>query len=401
MPEAYIYDTLRTPRGSAGHGRSLHEVKSLDLLAAVLRQLRQRQALDTSQVDDVIIGCSTPVDDQGYNIAKAALLHAEWSKEVGGFQLNRYAASSLEAVNLAAAKVRSGWGQLVVAGGVESSSRVVPGSDGGALLYDPELINRVRYVPQGVAADLIATLEGFRREMLDQCALQSHQRAYQAQREGYLDRALAPILDRNGLLLLEKDELPHPGLTAEDLTELPPAFESNGREGFDALAIQQYPRLARIEHRHTSGNVAALANGAALALIGSRESGESLSLQPRARILAVGNASVDPTLMLAGAVPAARKALHLAGMKPADVDLWECQENFAAVRLHFQQHMDIEEEYLNVNGGAIAFGKAAGADGATLLGMLLDELERRDLQTGLAALPCAGGMGVATIIERV
>lgn len=397
MPEAYIYDTLRTPRG-----RSLHEVKSVDLLAAVLRRLRQRRDFDTSQVDDVIIGCSTPIGDQGYNIAKAALLHAEWSREVGGFQLNRYAASGLEAVNLAAAKVRSGWEQLVVAGGVESSSRLTPGSDGGALLYDPELINRVRYVPQGVAADLIATREGFSREMLDACALQSHQRAYEAQHGGYFDRALAPIRDRNGLMLLEKDELPHPGLTAEDLAGLLPAFESAGNEGFDALAMQQYPRLERIDHRHTTGNTAALANGAAIVLVGSREKGESLGLEPRARILAVSSAGVDPTLMLTGAVPAARKALQLAGMKAADIDLWECQENFAVIRLHFRQYLQVEEEErLNVNGGAIAFGKAAGADGAMLLGMLLDEIERRDLQTGLAALPCAGGMSVATIIERV
>ncbi len=401
MPEAYIYDTLRTPRGSARRGGALHEVKSLNLLAAVLRQLRQGRDLDTSQVDDVIIGCGTPVDGQGYNIAKAALLHAEWSREVGGFQLNRYDASGLEAVNLAAAKVRSGWEQLIVAGGVESSSRVAPGSDGGPLLYDPEVINQVRYVPQGIAADLIATLEGFSRQMLDECALQSHQRAYLAQREGYFNQALSPIRDRNGLMLLETDELPHPGLTAEDLAQLSPAFESVGREGFDALAIQQYPRLARIEHQHTSGNAATLADGAALLLIGSREQGESLGLQARARILAAGNVSIDPTLMLTGAVPAARKALQQAGMKATDVDLWECQENFAAVRLHFRQHLKIEEERLNVNGGAIAFGKASGADGAMLLGMLLDELERRDLQTGLAALPTAGGMGVATIIERI
>lgn len=401
MSEAYIYDTLRTPRGKGKTSGSLYEIKPINLLAALLNHFRAGHELDTSQVDDVLIGCVTPVDDQGSNLAKAALLYAGWSNRVGGLQLNRYCASGLEAVNLAAMKVRSGWEGLVVAGGVESMSRVPMGSDGGPLIYDPEVINRVHYVPQGIAADLIATLEGFTREMVDEYALQSQQRAAQAQRKGYFDAALVPIRDRNGLALLDRDEHPRPDTTLEVLSELPAVFAETGRAGFDALALQKFPHLETIRHVHTAGNSSGIVDGAALVVVGNREKGEALGLEPRARVVAAANVSVDPTLMLTGPAPAARKALRQAGMSARNIDLWECNEAFASVVLKFQKELDIDPDRLNVNGGAIALGHPLGATGAMLLGTLLDEMERRDLATGLVTMCVGGGMGVATIIERL
>lgn len=401
MIEAYIFDALRTPRGKGKSTGALYEVKPIDLLSTTLHALKNRNQLDTGQVDDVLIGCVTPIDDQGYNIAKAALLHAGWAESVGGMQLNRYCASGLEAVNLAATKVRAGWESLIVAGGIESMSRVPIGSDGGALLYDPELINKVNFVPQGIAADLIATMGGFNREALDQYALTSHQRTEAAWSQGYFTPAIIPIYDRNGLPLLEKDEHLRPDTSLEALADLSPSFDQMGQLGFDKLAQQSFPMVGKVEHVHTAGNSCGIVDGAALLLLGSEEKGKTLGLKARARVVAASTISVNPTIMLTGATPASQKALQLAGMKKKDIDLWECNEAFAAVVLKFQQDMDIDPAILNVNGGAIAMGHPLGATGAMLLGTLLDELERRDLETGLVTLPVGGGMGVATIIERV
>lgn len=401
MPEAYIYESVRTPRGRGEKGGALYEVKPIDLLAAALLALRERTGIAPEELDDVIIGCATPIDGQGYNIAKAALLHAGWGAAVGGMQVNRYSASGLEAINLAAMKVRSGWESLVLAGGLESMSRIPPGSDGGPLMFDPELVSRAYSIPQGISADLIATLDGFSREELDAWALNSHRRARQAWDNGYFDRSAVPIHDRNGLLILDRDEHIHPNITLDALAQLPPAFEAIGRQGFNAMALRRYPMLERIRHLHTAGNSSGTADGAALVLAGNKEKGAALGLKPRARILSAATVNVDPTLMLAGPAPAARKALKMAGMNAKDVDLWECNEAFASVVLKFQKEMDIEESRLNVNGGAIAMGHPLGATGAMLLGALLDELERRDKATGLATLCVEGGMGVATVVERV
>ena len=399
--DAYIFDTLRTPRGRGKSNGSLYQVKPIDLLAACFRALRERNDLDTAEVDDVVIGCVTPVDDQGANIAKGALLYADWHESTGGMQLNRLCASGLEAVNLAAMKIRSGWEDLIVAGGVESMSRVPMGSDGGPLLFDPEVISKVNYIPQGVSADLIASMENFERDELDALALRSQQRADRALRKGYFEKSMIPIYDENGLLLLASDEYPRPDTDLEKLAALPPAFELIGNCGYDAMALQRFPELERVRHLHTAGNSSGIVDGAALVTVASKAKGEALGLKPRAKILSIGNVSVDPTLMLTGSAPATRKALQRIGMEAKDIDLWECNEAFAAVVLKFQRELDIEDEKLNVNGGAIALGHPLGATGAMLIGTLLDELERRDLSTGAVTLCVGGGMGVATIIERV
>lgn len=400
MSEAYIYDALRTPRGKGKASGALYEVKPINLLTTTLRALEQRNQLDTSRVDDVLIGCVTPTDEQGYNIAKAAVLFSNWSDSVSAMQINRFCASGLEAVNLAAMKVRSGWEQLVVAGGVESMSRVPMGSDSGPLLYDPAVLNKVRYLPQGTSADLIATLENFDREAVDTYALGSQQRTQNAIEKGFFKNALIPLIDPNGLPILERDEHPRPNTSLEALAALPPVFTKDGQMGYDQVALYKYPELECINHVHTAGNSSGIVDGAALVLIGSKSIGEQLALQPRARIIAMANISVDPTIMLTGPAPAARKALQQAGLTPKDIDLWECNEAFAAVVLKFQKEMKIKSDQLNVNGGAIALGHPLGATGAMLVGTLLDELERRDLRRGLVTLCVGGGMGVATIIDR-
>jgi acetyl-CoA C-acetyltransferase len=401
MKDAFIFDAIRTPRGRGKTTGALYEVKPVGLLSITLKALSARLALDTTAVDDILIGCVTPIDDQGYNIAKAALLYAGWPDKVSGMQINRYCASGLEAVNLAAMKIRSGWEEMVVAGGVESMSRVPIGSDGGALLYDPELISKTDFIPQGISADLIATIAGFDRESLDRYALRSQQLARQARENGYFKQAMIPIHDQNGLCILAEDEHPRPETSMEVLSQLPPAFARLGAMGFDTMALHKYPEVEQIRHVHTAGNSSGIVDGAALVLLGSKEKGDALGLTPRARIRSVANVGVDPTIMLTGPGPAAQKALKTAGMKKSDIDLWECNEAFASVVLKFQQDLDLEEDRLNVNGGAIAFGHPLGATGAMLLGTLLDELERRDLQTGLVTLCVGGGMGVATVIERV
>ncbi|MBK7870936.1 MAG: acetyl-CoA C-acetyltransferase [Saprospiraceae bacterium] len=401
MTEAYIYEALRTPRGRGKHSGSLYEVKPIRLMSIVLDALRERCRLDTSEVNDAILGCVTPIDDQGFNIAKAALLYAGWSEAVSGMQINRFCASGLEAVNLAAMKIRAGWADMIVAGGVESMSRVPLGSDGGPLLYDPEVIAKLNYVPQGISADLIATIEGFSRTNVDEYALQSQQRAQEAWENGYFAQSIVSIFDQNGLLILDKDEHFRPDTTLESLAKLPPAFAKIGAEGFDEMAQRRYPSVEKINHVHTAGNSSGIVDGAAAILLASKEKGEAFGLKPRARIVAIANVSTEPVLMLTGPTPASQKALKAAGMTTKDIDLWECNEAFAAVLLKFQRDLDIDPEKLNVNGGAIAFGHPLGATGAMLLGTLLDELERRDLSTGLVTLCAGGGMGIATIIERI
>ena len=401
MTDAFIFDALRSPRGKGKTSGALYELKPIRLLATILNALKDRNQLDTSLVDDLVLGCVTPTEDQGADIAKAALLYAEWDDRVAGVQINRFCGSGLDAVNIAAMKIRSNWEDVVIAGGLECMSKVKMGSDGGALLYDPDVINKIPYIPQGVSADLIATIEGFSRETVDRYALQSQQRAAHAQEKNYFDKSIIPIYDSNGLLILAKDEHPRVSTSLEGLASLRPAFAAIGEAGFDALALMKYPFLEKLEHVHTAGNSSGIVDGAALVLLGSKESGQAMGLKPRARILGAATLSSEPTIMLQGPTPAAHKALKKAGMKASDIDLWEMNEAFSSAVLKFQRDMDIDDEVLNVNGGAIALGHPLGATGAMLLGTLLDELERRNLSTGLVTLCVGGGMGVATIIERV
>ncbi len=401
MTDALIFDAVRTPRGKGKKSGSLHESKPIHLLKTVMDAIQSRNQLNTENVNDLFIGCVTPVKDQGANIAKAALLYSGWDQSVPGMQINRFCASGLEAVNLAAMKIRAGWGNLVVAGGVESMSRVPLGSDGGALLFDPEVATKTGYIPQGVSADLIASIEGFSREDLDNYALQSQLRAATAQQKGYFDKSIIPVYDQNGLLILDKDEYLRPNTTIEDLSTLSPSFEAIGKMGYDAVGYAKYPFLDHLKHLHTAGNSSGLVDGASLILLGSKEKGEKLGLKPRARILSAVTVSVEPTIMLTGPGPASLKALEYAKMNKKDIDLWEMNEAFASPVLKFQRDLDIDNDILNVNGGAIALGHPLGATGSMLLGTLLDELERRNLETGLVTLCIGGGMGIATIIERI
>ncbi|MFT5166496.1 MAG: acetyl-CoA C-acetyltransferase, partial [Saprospiraceae bacterium] len=331
MNEAYIFDTLRTPRGKGKPGGALYEVKPIELLASALNALQQRNQLDTSKVDDLLIGCVTPIGDQGADIAKTALLYAGWADSVAGLQLNRFCASGLETVNLATVKIRSGWENLIVAGGVESMSRIPLGSDGGALLYDPEVSSKVGYVPQGISADLIATIEDFSREMLDAYALRSQQQAANAWANNYFEHSIIPIFDKNGLLVLAQDEYFRPDTDREKLAKLKAAFEKMGLGGFDAMALKKYPFVERIHHLHTAGNSSGIVDGAALALIGSKKIGEDLGLKPRAKIISAAVVGSEPTIMLTGPTPASKKALAQIGMQAKDIDLWEVNEAFAAV----------------------------------------------------------------------
>lgn len=400
MQEAFLYEALRTPIGSGHREGALYEVKSVDLLAIILKALSEKHDLERLPPDDLLVGCVTPIGDQGFNLARAALLQAGWPASVSGMILQRFAASGLEAVNFAAVKVRAGAGRFFVAGGVESQSRVPAGSDGGALIHDPSLINNLSYLPEGVAADLLATLEGYSREELDDYAWRSLEQSLAWRDMDSSASLLTPILDPNGLVLLDRDEAfaSFPG--REELAAMEPSFTPSERDGFDAMAIRKYPGLNKIEHRHTPGNSADRADGAALILVGNREAGEALGLEPKARVISMGNACGDPTLMLTGAVPAARQALERAGIAPEGVDVWCCHEPFAAVALHFQRSFNLGDEAFNPDGGAIALGQPLGASGAILLGSLLGQLERRGAETGLAAIG-GGGMGVATLIQRL
>jgi acetyl-CoA C-acetyltransferase len=402
-PQAFVYDALRTPRGRGKRTGSLHEVKPIDLVVGLLDEVKERNpSLDPARVDDVVLGVVTPIGDQGGDIAKAAALAAGYPETVAGVQLNRFCASGLEAVNQAAQRVRSGFEDLVLAGGVESMSRVPMGTDGGAWAMDPATAIRTSFVPQGIGADLIATLEGYGREDVDAFAAESQARAAKAQANGYFDRSIVPVKDLNGLTILDHDELIRPGTTVESLAGLLPSFAGIGDQGgFDAVALEKYHWVERIDHVHHAGNSSGIVDGAALVAIGTAQVGEELGLRPRARIVSTAVSGADPTIMLTGPAPASRKALARAGLSVDDIDLFEINEAFAAVAMRFMRDLDLPHDKVNVNGGAIAMGHPLGATGAMILGTLVDELERRDLHYGLATLCVGGGMGIATIVERV
>lgn len=401
MSEAFIFDAIRTPRGRGKKNGSLHEVAPVSLVAGLLNAMKERNNLDTKEVEDVILGCVTPVADQGGNIAKTAVTFAGWDNAVSGFQLNRFCASGLEAVNLAAAKVRSGWNHLVVAGGVESMSRVSMGMDGGPWFLDPMVNTKSDFVPQGISADLIATIEGFSREDCDKYALRSQQRAAAAKAAGYFKNSVVPVYDINGIPILVEDEYNRPDTTLEGLMSLAPSFQMMGEMGFDAVALQKYPQLSEINHIHHPGNSSGIVDGAALVLIGSKEKGSAMGLKPRARIVMAAHTSTEPTIMLTGPGPASLLALKKAGMTINDIDLVEMNEAFASAVLRLQRDINCPDEKLNVNGGAIALGHPLGATGAMILGTALDELERTGKATALITLCVGGGMGVTTIIERI
>jgi acetyl-CoA C-acetyltransferase len=401
MTHAMIFDAVRTPRGKGKKDGSLHEVKPVDLLAGLLTKLQKRHAFDPAQLDDIVMGVVSPVGEQGSVIAKTAALKAGWDFRVAGMQINRFCASGLEAVNLAAQKVASGWEDMVIAGGVESMSRVPIGSDGGAWAQDPETNFATGFVPQGIGADLIATLGGWDREDVDRYALTSQQRAAAAQAEGRFDRSVLAVEDSLGLPVRERDEFIKPRTTLEGLGQLKVAFGELGAMGFDAVALARYPQVERIRHVHTAGNSSGIVDGAAAVLIGSEAKGRELGLAPRGRIVATALSGADPTIMLTGPMPATRKALAKAGLGIDDIDLFEVNEAFAAVPMRFMREMGVPHEKVNVNGGAIAMGHPLGATGAMLLGTLLDELERRSLKRGLITLCVGGGMGIATVVERV
>jgi acetyl-CoA C-acetyltransferase len=401
MTEAYVFDAIRTPRGKGKKDGSLYEVKPINLLAGLLTDLQQRHQFDTAQVDDVVMGVVSPVGEQGSVIAKVAALKAGWDFQCAGVQINRFCASGLEAVNMAAQKVRSGWEDLVVAGGVESMSRVPIASDGGAWAQDPETNLQTAFVPQGIGADLIATLEGFSRHDVDSYAMESQRRVAHAQAQGYFDRSVIPVHDAVGNVILDKDEFIKPRTTLEGLAGLKPAFEQMGAMGYDQIALTRYPQVERISHVHHAGNSSGIVDGAAAVLIGSEAAAKRHHLTPRARIVAAALSGADPTIMLTGPMPAARKALAKAGMTMDQIDLVEINEAFAAVAMRFMKEMKVPHEKTNVNGGAIAMGHPLGATGAMILGTLIDELHRRNLRYGMATLCVGGGMGIATIVERI
>jgi acetyl-CoA C-acetyltransferase len=399
--EAFIFDAIRSPRGRGKSSGTLHEVKPISLVAGLLQELQRRNDLDTARVDDVVLGCVTAVGDQGADIAKTASLMANWDEDIGGVTLNRFCASGAEAVNLAGMKVKSGWEQLVVAGGVECMSRVPMGSDGGAMALDPETSMHTHFMPQGIGADLIATLDGFSRADVDRFAVASHQKAAAAWERGAFAKSVIPVRDRNGVTILDRDETVRPDCSMEGLGKLGASFEFMGDLGFDNVPKPKYSHVEHINHVHTAGNSSGIVDGSALLLIGSEQAGRDLGLTPRARILAGAVVGTDPTIMLTGNDPASRKALQIAGLSYDDIDLFEVNEAFAAVVMHFQRESGVPFEKINVNGGAIAMGHPLGATGAMLIGTLLDELEARNLRRGLVNACVGGGMGIATIIERV
>ncbi|MFF2327447.1 MULTISPECIES: acetyl-CoA C-acetyltransferase [unclassified Streptomyces] len=401
--EAYVYDAIRTPRGRGKANGALHGTKPIDLVVGLIHEtLRRFPDLDPTAIDDIVLGVVSPVGDQGADIARTAAMLAGLPETVAGVQENRFCASGLEAVNMAAMKVRSGWEDLVLAGGVESMSRVPMGSDGGAWALDPRTNHATGFVPQGIGADLIATLEGFSRHDVDSYAALSQERAAAAWKDGRFDRSVVPVRDRNGLLVLDRDEHIRPGTTAESLGALKPSFAGPGElAGFDAVALQKYHWVERIDHVHHAGNSSGIVDGAALVAIGSKEAGERHGLTPRARIVSAAVSGAEPTIMLTGPAPASRKALAKAALTVDDIDLVEINEAFAAVVLRYVKDMGLSPDRGNVNGGAIAMGHPLGATGAMILGTLVDELERRDLRYGLATLCVGGGMGIATVVERL
>ena len=401
MTEAYVFDALRTPRGKGKKDGTLHEVKPIDLLVGLLTELQARHRFDTAAVDDVVMGIVSPVGEQGSVLPKVAALKAGWDFRCAGVQVNRFCASGLEAVNLAAQKVRSGWEDLVVAGGVESMSRVPIGSDGGAWAQDPATNSETLFVPQGIGADLIATLDGYTRADVDAFALESQRRATAARAAGYFKNSVVPVRDFIGQTILAEDEFIKPKTTLEGLGALKASFEQLGSMGFDAVALQRYPQVERIHHVHHAGNSSGIVDGAAAVLIGNEAAAKAHGLTPRARIVATALSGADPTIMLTGPVPAAKKALARAGMTIDQIDLFEVNEAFAAVPMRFMRELGVPHDKVNVNGGAIAMGHPLGATGAMILGTLIDELHRRGQRYGLATLCVGGGMGIATIVERI
>ena len=401
MTEAYIYDAVRTPRGKGKRDGSLHEVTPVHLLKNCFDAVRERNHLDTSLVDDVVIGCVTPVGEQGADIARTAVLYSDWDQSVAGVTQNRFCASGLESINLAAMKIMSGQEDMVAAGGVESMSRWPMGSDGGAMVSDPRVNAKMDFVPQGIGADLIATINGFSREDVDAFAVKSQQKAAKAQEENRFAKSLIAVKDVNGMVVLDRDETVRGSTTVETLSGLKASFQAMGDMGFDATALRKYPTIERINHVHHAGNSSGIVDGAALALLGSKAMGERAGLKPRARIRSVAVTGSEPTIMLTGIAPACRKALKKAGMDVGDIDLFELNEAFAAVVMRAAGDLKIDLDKVNVNGGAIAMGHPLGATGTILMATLIDELERQDKSTGLISLCVGGGMGIATIIERV
>ncbi|HLS18843.1 MAG TPA: acetyl-CoA C-acetyltransferase [Paracoccaceae bacterium] len=403
MMDAFIYDAVRSPRGRGKPDGSLHEVTSLRLAAEMLNAIRDRNELPTDQVEDVILGCVTPIGEQGGDIARAAVLHAGWDEATPGLQINRFCASGLEAVNLAANQIRGGAGDLYVAGGVEMMSRVPMGADGTPIAVDPYLAIKSYFVPQGISADLIATIYGFSRDDVDQFAVESQRRAARAWEEGRFQRSIVPVKDQNGLLILDRDEHMRPETDMQALGALKPSFKDLGENmpGFDAVAILRYPEVERVEHVHHAGNSSGIVDGAAAVLIGTEEAGERLGLTPRARIRATARIGSEPSIMLTGPIAATRRALASAGMEIGDIDLFEVNEAFSAIPLMFIKEFGVDPALVNPNGGAIAMGHPLGATGAMLLGTALDELDRTEKQTALVTLCVASGMGAATVIERV
>ncbi|WP_110207372.1 acetyl-CoA C-acetyltransferase [Nocardioides daejeonensis] len=403
MAEAFVYDHIRTPRGKGKSSGSLHEVKPVDLVVGLVEELIKRNPdLDTERIDDLVLGVVSPIGDQGGDIAKTAALKSGLPETTAGVQLNRFCASGLEAVNQAASRVRGGFEDLILAGGVESMSRVPMGSDGGAWATDPDTALKTGFVPQGIGADLIATIEGWSREDVDAFAAQSNARAAAAWEAGYFKNSVVPVKDLNGLTVLDHDELIRPSTTVESLSALKPSFAGIGKDaGFDDVALEKYHWLEGINHVHHAGNSSGIVDGSALVLLGSEQVGKDLGLTPRARIVSAAVSGADPVIMLTGPAPAARKALAKANLDVKDIDLFEINEAFAAVAMRFMRDMGITDEITNVNGGAIAMGHPLGATGAMILGTLIDELERRGQKRGLATLCVGGGMGIATIVELI
>jgi acetyl-CoA C-acetyltransferase len=399
---AYVFDAIRTPRGKGKKDGSLHEVKPVDLVAGLMNALEERNpGLKTAEIDDVVLGIVAPIGDQGAVLPKTAALKAGWDTQVAGVQINRFCASGLEAVNLAAQKVASGWEDMVVAGGVESMSRVPMGSDGGAWAMDPKTNLDTEFSPQGIGADLIATIEGFSREDIDAFAASSQKKAAAARANGYFNKSIVPVKDMNGITILAEDEFIRPETTAEGLAGLNPSFQMMGEMGFNGVALQKYHMVESINHVHTPGNSSGIVDGASLLLIGSKEKGAEMGLTPRARIVSTAITSTDPTIMLTGPAPAANKALAKAGLTYDDIDLFEVNEAFASVVMRFMKDTGVPEEKVNVNGGSIAMGHPLGATGGMIMGTVIDELERRGLKRGLCTLCVGGGMGIATIVELV
>ncbi len=401
--EAFIYDVLRTPRGKGKPGGSLYEVKPVDLVSGLLKEIAERNpSYDPGRVDDVVLGCVTPVGDQGADIAKISSMVAGLPESVAGVQLNRFCGSGLESVNQAAARIRSGMEDMIIAGGVESMSRVPMGTDGGAMAMDPQTALDTNFVPQGIGADLIATIDGVSREDVDRFAVRSQERAARAWDEGRFAKSIVPVKDRNGLMILDHDEFIRRGTTVESLSSLKPAFAMIGEHGgFDSVALEVYPNVDSIDHVHHAGNSSGIVDGAAVVLIGSEQVGKDMGLTPRARIVSMAVVGSEPTIMLTGPAPASRKALAKAGLTAEDMDIVEINEAFASVALRLQSELNIPDEKLNPNGGAIAMGHPLGATGAIILGTLVDELERTGGRYGLATLCIGGGMGIATIVERI